>query len=332
MPRKPRLFVSGGIYHVYCRTHRGEMRFERQSDTDSFIRTVAEISSTHQLTILAFALMSNHYHLVVRTADVKLWRSMAAIQARITREHNRRHRVLGSGWQSRYRARLIQDDQDLRHLLAYVHLNPVVAGLVDDPAEYELSGHRALIGRPGSLLVDADAALRCFGENTTSTARLTYLDYLRGVAEAKWARGSLRQLPWWEQVHDDHQTVEAEQAPPEARTFDDKHPELPPPLKPDLANLLTRACCLFGKLPSELIGTSRARSTSLARRRFVFIAISHFGHRGTAVARALAKSPCQVSRWLAVQTETIARDHAESTLIANTVGKLLPGEDSNAAD
>ncbi len=78
MPRKPRLFVSGGICHVYCRTHRGEMRFERQSDTDSFIETVAEISSSHQLTVLAFALMPNHYHLVVRTADVKLWRSMAA--------------------------------------------------------------------------------------------------------------------------------------------------------------------------------------------------------------------------------------------------------------
>jgi REP element-mobilizing transposase RayT len=68
MPRKPRLFVSGGIYHVYCRTHRGEMRFERQIDRDSFIGNVAEISSLQQLTILAFALMSNHYHLVVRTA------------------------------------------------------------------------------------------------------------------------------------------------------------------------------------------------------------------------------------------------------------------------
>jgi len=257
---------------------------------------------------------------------------MAAIHARITREHNRRHRVFGSGWQSRYRARLIQNDQDLRHLVAYVHLNPVVAGLVDDPAEYELSGHRALIGRPGSLLVDADAALRCFGEDTTSTARLTYLDYLRGVAEAKWARGSLRKLPWWEQVHDDHQTVEAEKAPPEARTFDDKHPELPPPLRQDLGNLLTRACRLFGKLPSELTGTSRSRSISVARRRFAFIAISHFGHCGNAVARELAKSPCQVSRWLAAQTEAVTLDHAETTFIEDTVCKLLLEKNSNVAD
>jgi hypothetical protein len=38
MPRKPRLFVSGGIYHVYCRTHRGEMRFERQMGRDRWQR------------------------------------------------------------------------------------------------------------------------------------------------------------------------------------------------------------------------------------------------------------------------------------------------------
>ncbi len=61
MPRKPRLFVSGGIYHVYCRTHRGEMRFARKINSDSFIDTVSEISSLHQLTILGFALMSSHY-------------------------------------------------------------------------------------------------------------------------------------------------------------------------------------------------------------------------------------------------------------------------------
>ena len=61
MPRKPRLFVSGGIYHVYCRTHRGEMRFAQQRDADSFLESVSEVSSVHKLTVLGFALMSNHY-------------------------------------------------------------------------------------------------------------------------------------------------------------------------------------------------------------------------------------------------------------------------------
>jgi len=330
MPRKPRLFVSGGIYHVYCRTHRGEERFSNKSDADFFIETVAEVSSAHQLTVLAFALMSNHYHLVVRTGDVKLWRSMAAIHARLTREHNRHHRVLGPGWQSRYRARLIQDDPDLRNLLAYVHLNPVVAGLVNDPADYELSGHRALIGRTEPILVDVSAALLCFGEETTRAARSSYLRCVRGVAEAKWARGTLRQLPWWKQVTDDHQTVEEKNAPPEARTFDDAHPELPPPPEESPDQLLVRACRVLGQSPAEIAGASRRQSISVARRRFVFIAICHFQQRGTVVARALEKSPCQVSRWLAAEIETCSCDPAEASFIEAAAIKLLTERDFTA--
>ena len=61
MPRRPRLVVSGGIYHVYCRTHRGEMRFDREADAVTFIETVSEVSSVQQLAILGWALMTNHY-------------------------------------------------------------------------------------------------------------------------------------------------------------------------------------------------------------------------------------------------------------------------------
>jgi putative transposase len=83
MPRKPRLFVDGGVYHVYCKTHRGEMRFGLQIATDSFIDSIATVSSSHQLRVLGFALMSNHYHLVVQTGDVKLWRSIERASSRM---------------------------------------------------------------------------------------------------------------------------------------------------------------------------------------------------------------------------------------------------------
>jgi REP element-mobilizing transposase RayT len=61
MPRRPRLFVSGGIYHVYCKTHRGEFRFDDRIESDSFIQTVADVSRTHGFLVLAWCLMSNHY-------------------------------------------------------------------------------------------------------------------------------------------------------------------------------------------------------------------------------------------------------------------------------
>ncbi len=63
--------------------------------------------------------------------------------------------------------------------------------------------------------------------------------------------------------------------------------------------------------------------THLARRRFVFMAITYFRHRGTAVARALVKSACQVSRLLTTQTQACAHDPGETTFIDETVARLL---------
>ena len=60
---------------------------------------------------LRWALMGNHYHLVVKTGTVPLWRSMLRLQSDVARAFNKRHGYLGRLWQSRYRARVI-DSQD----------------------------------------------------------------------------------------------------------------------------------------------------------------------------------------------------------------------------
>ena len=60
MPLRPRLFVSGGICHVYCRTHRGEFRFEDRLEIESFIEAAADVSRTHGMVILAWCLMEEY--------------------------------------------------------------------------------------------------------------------------------------------------------------------------------------------------------------------------------------------------------------------------------
>ena len=72
---------------------------------------------------------------------------MARIQGRVARSYNRRHRFFGRLWQSRYKARIIDTNDYFRQVVAYVHLNPVSAGLVGDPGDFEQSGHAALIGK-----------------------------------------------------------------------------------------------------------------------------------------------------------------------------------------
>ncbi len=107
MPRHPRLFIPGAIYHVCCRVARGEFGFDDDCEAIEFVETLREIRDLDRRTILAWCLMGNHYHLVIKTRTVDLWRSMARLQGRISRSHNRRNRYLGRLWQSRYRARVI---------------------------------------------------------------------------------------------------------------------------------------------------------------------------------------------------------------------------------
>jgi REP element-mobilizing transposase RayT len=298
MPRRIRLFIRGGIYHVYSRVTRGEHVFEMPLEAQHWINTVACEARLHELKILAWCLMTNHYHLVVKTGTLPLWRAMARIQARIAREHNRRRRVVGPLWQSRYKARLVREQTDLRNLVAYVHLNPVAAGMVDDPADYENSGHRAMIDHAPPRLVDTSEALLTFGEDP-AVSRADYLDRLRAVAEERWYDRSVRCLPWWRKVNDDELTMPNRIPPPEAEKFDGR--PLPPEqhLRPP-ARLVLEHFEARNKLPAgRLAGSSRTCSDRWYRCMFSTFAVCWLGFRVCEVARLLNKAPGSVSRWIA---------------------------------
>ncbi len=137
MPRNPRIFANGAVYHVYCRTARGEFVFDDPGEIDRWIDNVAFVAQQDRLTVFAWCLLSNHFHLVVRTDDTPLWRPMARIQGRYAKGFNRRNGWTGRLWQSRYKARMVTEQPYLEHLFAYVHLNPVAAGLVADPCDHD---------------------------------------------------------------------------------------------------------------------------------------------------------------------------------------------------
>jgi REP element-mobilizing transposase RayT len=72
MPRKVRLFVPGATYHVYCRNARGEFVFENPDNVEAFIETLCDVRDRDGLSILAWCLMSNHYHIVISTGSAPL--------------------------------------------------------------------------------------------------------------------------------------------------------------------------------------------------------------------------------------------------------------------
>jgi hypothetical protein len=125
---------------------------------------------------------------------------MQHLQGRYSRRFNRRWSRTGPLWQSRYQARLITDQDYFETVLMYVHLNPVKAGLVDDPVDYAFSGHREIMGKVKNPLVDVDVALVSFGD-TVKKARRYYSDRVKAGldddTEDRLLR-SLRPLPSWD--------------------------------------------------------------------------------------------------------------------------------------
>ncbi len=319
MARSPRLFIPDSIYHVYCRTARGEMVFSDPEEACEFIEISSDVKRLHGFDVLAWCLMGNHYHLVIRTRTIPLWRSMARIQSRVARGHNRRRRILGRLWQSRYKARVVFDDIYYRQLIAYVHLNPVAAGLVEDPAAHPWSGHSALIGKIPPRLVDVGPALVGFGDSLQES-RNAYLDQVRLVAEAKWFDAGVRNLPWWEKVSNDDQLVDEEDAQ-DAVDFRGEAVYCDTSNRMDLKLAAKLVCEAAATSIADICGRSTSVGVSLARKTLATLAVDHLGHSVADVADLLRKHPGSVSRWLKTPRGTDGHDDSVSAIL-KTVAEL----------
>jgi len=197
MGRRLRILVAGGIYHVYNRVSRGEHIFRADEEADRLENLFAETKKRDDFQILAWCLMSNHYHLAVRMGEVALSRSMRTIHQKFAQSFNGRHRVFGPFWQGRYRSKYVDDDKYLRQLIAYIHLNPVAAGIVKDASKYRWCGHREVLGKAvGRRLVDVDETLLAF-HPTRRNARAEYRSAMWITSKEDWMAEGPGRLPWW---------------------------------------------------------------------------------------------------------------------------------------
>lgn len=141
MARQPRIEYAGAYYHVMARGDRREPIVEDDEDRRMFVRSMGEVCDKTGWEILAWVLMKNHYHWILRTPEPNLVAGMKWFQNAYTRRLNTRHRLWGHVFGGRYKSILIESPDDdssswnrtqyLGAVLDYVHLNPVRAGLID---------------------------------------------------------------------------------------------------------------------------------------------------------------------------------------------------------
>jgi REP element-mobilizing transposase RayT len=297
MPRPNRIFVEGGFYHVYNRLGRGERVFSEEVEAKAFLDLLREIAERDGLTIFAWALLSNHYHLAVRTGVVSLDRPMRSLQQRVTRGVNARRRVYGPLWQGRYRAKMVNDQRYLDQLLIYIHLNAVTAGIVDDPAEYLWSGHRELLGMVKKPIVDVDEVLRVFGA-TRRSARAAYVRRLKGSFDEQWIGEEPGRLPWWRLGRTPKgEDEDPETAVRERREREERGPEWRPSFEAE--EFVACGAKALGVEVSAL--QSRRQDQRLARTRelLMILGVERYGLKVKDLARELKKTPDGMTKTVA---------------------------------
>lgn len=142
MARLPRLSVTGYPHHIIQRGNNRQKVFVTDADRRFMLDVLESHAPECQVLVHAYVLMDDHFHLLLTPQTAPgLSRLMQAVGRRYVRYFNDRHGRSGTLWEGRYRSTLIQAQRYLLPCMAYIDLNPVRAGRVDQAREYTWSSH-----------------------------------------------------------------------------------------------------------------------------------------------------------------------------------------------
>ncbi|RDD31534.1 hypothetical protein CR161_05075 [Prosthecochloris sp. ZM] len=207
MPRGARLDAPGTLHHVIIRgIEKGDI-VRDEDDRKEFLRRMGELAQGTGTSIYAFALMTNHAHILLKSGEQGLSTFMRRLLSGYAQYFNRRHRRVGHLFQNRYKSIICEEEAYFDKLVAYIHLNPLRARLVssfEELASYPWCSHAILMKTLHYAWVDREYVLQFFGDKE-GDARKVYLEYLEeeaGVDREKELSGGglLRSHGGWSNV------------------------------------------------------------------------------------------------------------------------------------
>ncbi|MDZ7831940.1 MAG: transposase [Desulfobacterales bacterium] len=125
MARQLRIQYPGAYYHVTSRGNGGQDIYKDYRDYDRFLNILSESIDIFNVSLLAYACMTNHFHLFLTTPEANLAEFMRHFNITYTSAFNRRHNRAGHLYQGRYKSLLVDADHYLKEVSRYIHLNPV---------------------------------------------------------------------------------------------------------------------------------------------------------------------------------------------------------------
>ena len=139
---------STGFYHVILIGNNHQRIFEDREDCRKFLYVLGDSQRSCGFTVLAYCLMSNHIHLLVRPAKISLGNVFMGFGARYVRWYNEKYSRTGHLFQERYKSKPVNNLPYLLTVVRYIHLNPVKAGICKAPDQYEFSSFRNYFTNP----------------------------------------------------------------------------------------------------------------------------------------------------------------------------------------
>ena len=148
MPRSARQQSVSDHYHVTQRGSGKRCIFEDDDDRRSFVRTMAYFSRDCQVRLIAWVLMDNHFHLLLRAELEDLSRFMSRLGTVHAQRFNGAHGHVGCVFQGRFKSIPIETDPQLLATIRYIHLNPLETG-VTRLEDYPWSSYPQYLGARG---------------------------------------------------------------------------------------------------------------------------------------------------------------------------------------
>ena len=207
MPRGARLDAPGTLHHVIVRGIEKRRIVDDVADRKNFVKRLAELSAETKTNIYAWALMTNHAHMLLRSSEIGLSGFMRRLLTGYAFSFNRRHRRWGHLFQNRYKSIVCDEDAYFTELVRYIHLNPLRAKLVKSLAQldrYRWSGHGVIMGKIEYNWQNRDDVLKWFGKKE-GEAKNAYRNYVeKGIAKGRRPElvggGLIRSLGGWSAV------------------------------------------------------------------------------------------------------------------------------------
>ncbi len=141
MPRPKRIFYPNACYHVFNRGISKKTIFFSEWHRRFFLSLLEQMADLFQVEILGYCIMTNHYHMLIRTPLGNLDKAMHYFGYNFSRRINRDLNADGPLFRDRYKALLVDTNAYLLQVSRYIHLNPVEAQLVSVPEDYEWSSY-----------------------------------------------------------------------------------------------------------------------------------------------------------------------------------------------